>query len=406
MRLAANDPLDGSTDRQPGAKKSRGTVLVYTAELLPYSETFVRDHVASLTRGGAILVGSKQVNGLSTEGLETALLPDSRWAQVRLWLMGKSAALDRLVESRGITLIHAHFAGAGARLAQYARRRGLPLLVTLHGQDVLRRPSATARDLMTRLLWGRLMQAADLFLPVSDYLAAKAVERGFPRAKLKRHYLGIPLFAREEKRLTGSGTPTILFIGRLVEKKGLSYLLRACAILARRGHEFQLRIVGDGPLLEQCRAQSRSIGDRVTFVGRVPPERVREELHGAQIVCMPSIEAADGDNEGLPIVSLEAQAAGLPIVAFDQGPVPECIQDNVTGLLAKDRSVEDLASCLDRLLHDPELRRRIGDEGRRNVEAFFDIERQSQKLEDIYDAVLATRSKSCAEDGRQGGGQA
>jgi glycosyltransferase involved in cell wall biosynthesis len=376
--------------------KSRGNVLVYTAELLPYSETFVRDHVASLTRGSAILVGAKAVTGLSTDGIETALLPDSRWARIQLWLMGKSEALDRLVETRGITLIHAHFADAGARLAEYASRRGLPLIVTLHGSDVLRRPGVTARDFVTRFLWRRLMRATDLFLPVSDHLARKAKERGFPPAKLRRHYLGIPLFAHADVDLDGDNAPTILFIGRIVEKKGLPYLLDAARILARTGHDFKLKIIGDGPLIEECRAKARLVEDRVSFLGRVSPARVREELSAAQIVCVPSIEAEDGDNEGLPIVSLEAQAAGLPIVAFDQGPVPECVTAGVTGLLAKDRSAEDLASCLSRLLHDPELCRRMGAEGRRNVEAHFDIERQSEMLEEIYEEVLATRVKSCA----------
>jgi glycosyltransferase involved in cell wall biosynthesis len=309
--------------------------------------------------------------------------------------MGESQELDRLVKERSITLIHAHFADAGARLARYARRRGLPLIVTLHGSDVLRRPGSSPRDLLTRVLWRRLMRSAELFLPVSDHLARKAEERGFPREKLRRHHLGIPIFRDPGPARDTDSPPTILFIGRIVEKKGLTYLLDACRILATSGHDFQLRVIGEGPLLEQCREKARVIGERVAFLGKVPPERVRDELASAQIVCMPSIEASDGDNEGLPIVSLEAQAASRPVVAFDQGPVPESIEDGVTGLLAKDRSPEDLASCLSRLLHDPELCRRMGEKGRGNVEANFDIERQARLLEGIYQEVLARRRKSC-----------
>jgi glycosyltransferase involved in cell wall biosynthesis len=388
MRLAANaaDPLPPHQPADEEATRA-GTVLVFAAELLPYSETFVRDHVASLRRG-AVLVGAKAVTGLSTEGLETALLPNSRWSRILLWLTGISPTMDRLVAAHDVKLLHAHFADAGARLAQYARRRGLPLVVTLHGADVLRRPERTAGALMNRLLWGRLMRSAALFLPVSDYLARKAVERGFPEAKLRRHYLGIPL-TPPLLRQPSEAPPAILFIGRLVEKKGLPYLFDACSILARRGHDFRLRIVGDGPLLESCRERAEALEGRVSFAGRLPPEQVREELRQAQIVCMPSIEAADGDNEGLPIVALEAQAAGLPIVAFDQGPVPECLRANATGLLARDRSAEDLASSLERLLEDPELRRRLGHDGRRHVEENFNIERQSEELERIYDGVLA-----------------
>ena len=111
---------------------------------------------------------------------------------------------------------------------------------------------------------------------------------------------------------------------------------------------------------------------------------------------MPSIEAEDGNNEGLPIVSLEAQAAELPVVAFDQGPVPEAIRADVTGLLARDRSAEDLAACLERLLRDPQLRQSMGEQGRRHVETNFDIARQSRVLEDIYERVLAGRPGALA----------
>lgn len=388
MRLAASAPEPSPAHRPADDRSARaGTVLVFAAELLPYSETFVRDHVASL-QSNAVLVGAKAVRGLSTEGLETALLPDSRWSRVLLWLTGLSPTMDRLVETHDVKLIHAHFADAGARLARYARRRGLPLVVTLHGADVLRRPGGNIGGIMTRLLWRRLMRSADLFLPVSDYLLRKAVERGFPPAKLRRHYLGIPV-PPPLLRQASDAPPTILFIGRMVEKKGLPYLFDACAILAERGHEFQLRIVGDGPLLESCRQRAESLHGRVSFAGRLSPDQVREELRQAEIVCMPSIEAADGDNEGLPIVALEAQAAGLPIVAFDQGPVPESLRAGATGLLATDRSAEDLAASLERLLDDPELRRRLGHEGRRHVEEKFNIERQSEELERIYEDVLA-----------------
>jgi glycosyltransferase involved in cell wall biosynthesis len=322
------------------------------------------------------------------------LLPDSRWARAQLWLLGKSPTLDELVDTREVALIHAHFADAGARLAKYARRRGLPLVVTLHGSDVLRRPGRSVRGLITRLLWRRLMRSADLFLAVSDHIADKAMARGFPPAKLHRHYLGIPISAAAKKKWCSSAPATIIFIGRFVEKKGVPYLLDACHILANEGHSFALRIIGDGPLLEQCRAQALPLGERVAFLGRASPDVVREELAAAQIVCMPSIEAADGDNEGLPIVSLEAQAAKLPIVAFDQGPLRECVEPDVTGLLARDRSAEDLARCLARLLHDPDLRRRMGIQGRRKVEAQFDIKEQSEKLEDIYERVLARQPSS------------
>ncbi len=147
-----------------------GTILVFTAELLPFSETFVRDHVAHLRRFNAILVGAREVRGLPTTGLVTAVLPHSLWNRVTLWFAGISPAMDRLVKEHGVTAIHAHFSDAGARIVRYAKRRGLPLFVTLHGADVLRRPRRSIRRLVSDLLRAEMMRSTDLFLPVSDYL--------------------------------------------------------------------------------------------------------------------------------------------------------------------------------------------------------------------------------------------
>jgi colanic acid/amylovoran biosynthesis glycosyltransferase len=384
----------------PPIKKAQpkvGTILVFTAELLPFSETFVRDHVTHLRRFDAILVGAREVRGLPTTGLVTSILPHGRWDRMRLWFAGISPAMDRLVKEHGVTAIHAHFADAGARIVRYAKRRGLPLFVTLHGADVLRRPRRSIRRFVSDLLRAEMMRSTDLFLPVSDYLTEEAVDRGFPPERVHRHYLGIPLFPRLTGATSRAGTtPTILFVGRLVEKKGLSFLIRACELLARRGCDFQLRVVGNGPLLERHRAEAARVGQQVEFTGALPPDQVRQALQAADIFCMPSVEARDGDNEGLGLVCLEAQAAGLPVIAFDQGAIPEAIEAGRTGLLARDRSVDDLAACLERLLLDLALRRRMGEEGRRNVERRFDIDQQTKQLEDIYDRVLSRSEAAIA----------
>lgn len=399
MKKAAEDLLQRPREGAPEMVEQRaGTVLVYTAEVLPYSETFVRDHVASLKGRNAILVGAKAVAGLSTEGLITALLPEGRWSRLLLWTAGISPALDKLVKDHDVQLIHAHFADGGARVANYARRCGLPLVVTLHGSDVLRHPRKSARALLNFYLWRDLMRSTDLFLPVSNHIARAAAARGFPAAKLRLHYLGIPIGPRVERTANNEAAPIILFVGRMAEKKGLPYLIEACHILAGRGRNFRLKVIGDGPMLEKCRAEAKLLAKKVAFLGRLAPERVQKELAVASIFCMPSVEAKDGDNEGLPIVSLEAQAAALPVVAFDQGPVPEAVGADVTGLLAKNGSSEDLADCLERLLLDPKLRRRLGEQGRRNVEKNFNIESQSRLLEETYDSVLAQRSDARKAD--------
>ena len=133
---------------------------------------------------------------------------------------------------------------------------------------------------------------------------------------------------------------------------------------------------------------AKRINVNAIFLGKQPRERVKEEMARARVLCMPSIRASSGDNEGLPIVALEAQASGCPVVAFDQGPIPAAISNGVTGLLARDRDVGDLASCIQRLLNDELLSREMSIAGPPFIARNFDIFNQTVSLEEIYTEIL------------------
>jgi colanic acid/amylovoran biosynthesis glycosyltransferase len=360
--------------------------------LLPASQSFVRDHADSLRDFHVVLVGVRRTEGLDVSHLETFVLPDSRVQRIFLWLFGRSRVLDRLASDRNVVAIHAHFADAGMKIAAFAERRKLPLIVTLHGADVLRRrPSNPVQRLLTGYLRRQMFRCAALFLPVSDFIRTAALRQGYPAARLKRHYLGIPLAQpqREPSRKACRDTPRLLFIGRLVAKKGLSYLLEACRRLASEGCRINLTVIGDGPLAAKHRAEAVELGDRVRFAGTLTPEAVRREMATADIVCMPSTEADDGDNEGLPIVALEAQATGVPLVTFDQGPLREGVIAGTTALMVPDKSVEGLAEAIRQLLNDAELRARMGAAGRAFVNERFDIRHRSRELEEIYRKLVS-----------------
>jgi glycosyltransferase involved in cell wall biosynthesis len=150
--------------------------------------------------------------------------------------------------------------------------------------------------------------------------------------------------------------------------------------------------VGTGPLDGYLRNIARDRNLPIELRGALPHAAVLEEMKAAAIFCMPSTQAADGDNEGLGLVFLEAQMLGVPVVAFRQGPVPEAVIDGETGLLATDRDAQDLARALATLLDDPDLRQRMGHNGQKFVRATFDLTQQAGRLEDIYDAVLRERA--------------
>lgn len=370
----------------------RPTVLVFTTVLLPYSQTFIRDHVTSLRIFSPLLIGLKRVPGLNLDGIRTEIIADSAVQRYLLYWFGISRKLDQIIAQTGSRLIHCHFVDGGALLARYCKRRAIPMIVTVHGSDVLRKDAGGLKTWPRNFLKKRSFKITSLFLPVSNFLMSAALRAGIPVERTRLHVLGIPLMrAPTVPRL--ANPPVILFVGRIVKKKGLRFLLEAAALLKTEGVQFIIKVVGDGPERPSLEAYATSLGLPVTFMDVLAPDEVRDEMDRADIYCMPSTQAEDGDNEGLPIVSMEAQSRMLPVVAFNQGPTPEAIEHGKSGILVEDRNSVELAAALKSLIDSAELRLSMGREARLLAEERFDIHTQAQKLEAIYQEVLGQMPK-------------
>jgi glycosyltransferase involved in cell wall biosynthesis len=302
-------------------------------------------------------------------------------------LSGISASASRLVDKAKPRLAHLHFLTVAAAMLPFLTRHGIPFIVTAHGYDatVVKFRNPVLRALMRARL-GRVFAHAQCILCDSDYLRDCVIERGCPPDKAVRHYIGAPVPAMRSVERDPS---RVLFVGRLVPKKGILNLLRAASIVRESGQPIHLRVIGDGPQRAEAEKLASELGLNVDWLGTQPHSRVLQETSEAAVFCLPSSRAPDGDNEGLPIVYLEAQALETPIVAFDQGPVPEAVAHGETGLLAPDHDVAALAENIGALLKDRNLAFRLGQAGRRRVLEHFDIEKQSQRLERIYDSVVA-----------------
>jgi len=270
---------------------------------------------------------------------------------------------------------------------RHARRLRIPLIVTLHGWDVTAGPRQPGRrGARHRRRIRAVFRSATTVLAVSEYIAEQAVRHGADPAKVVVHYLGIPLPEQLHAADDGGAEPCdVLFAGRLVEKKGVADLLDA---LERSAPTARTVIVGDGPLRAELERDARARSLDVEFTGMLPPEALRRRLEQAKVFAAPSRTAADGDAEGFGLVFLEAAAAGLPVVAYAHGGVPEAVQDGVTGLLAPEGHVAALGDALDRLLTDEELRRTLGDNAARRVVAEFDIRRRAGELERLYGRLV------------------
>ncbi len=370
-------------------------IIVYRDGLLAYSETFVRDQAEGLERFVPYYAGSRRVEGLGLPEDRTVVVNggghSGKAAEVLYKLTAVAPGFYRRVERIGPALVHAHFGPDGVSAMPLARRLGVPLLTTFHGFDATMTDEHARRSFYRHRAYlrgrERLQREGRLFLAVSEYIKGRLVDVGFPPEKVVVHYNGVrtDLFRPDPG---AEREPIVLFVGRLVEKKGCEYLVRAMARVQEAVPEAELVVIGTGPLRAQLEEAAGKMLRRSRFLGALPPGEVRAWMGRASVLSVPSVTARTGDTEGFGLVFAEAQATGLPVASFDGGPIPEVVVHDETGFLAPERDWERLAGYISRLLEDGDLRRRMGERGVERVREKFDLAERTCALEEIYASVL------------------
>lgn len=173
---------------------------------------------------------------------------------------------------------------------------------------------------------------------------------------------------------------TILFVGRLAEKKGAKYLIEAMNEI-----DAKLIIVGDGPERESLETQSKKINADIEFVGPKNKDELSKMYASCDVFCAPSIIAKDGDKDGLPVAIVEAMASGAVVVASDVGGISEII-NNENGFLVKEKDVQGLKRKINKLLSDDLLRNTMSQKARTTAER-YDFVKIGERYKDIFDSL-------------------
>lgn len=371
--------------RRPVDTSRSHSVLIWRDLLLPPSETFIANQIASLREWEPVLGGVREIEGgLPLVSRPRLLLENGdrlapRFDRRLFWSFGVSGRLMSLLCT--VRLAHAHFGPDGSRLVRTARVVHCPLVVTFHGYDI------TIRRVVSDVGYRPLFRYASHLVAVSHFIRGALELAGAPPYKVRVVPMGIPI-CEPAKRYTKGGQ--VLFVGRLVEKKGCADLIRALAAMPNRP---TLKIVGDGPLRSSLENLATSLRVEAEFVGTQPPDRVDVEMRRSSVLCVPSQTSSDGDREGFGMVFLEAAARSLPVVSYASGGVPEAVADRETGLLAPERDIPALGRHLSVILEDSALAERLGAEGRRRVERDFNIARCTAQLERVYDEAASRRHR-------------
>lgn len=302
-----------------------------------------------------------------------------------------ATAISREVASREIDHLHAHFANQPAFVAHLAHRlSGVTYSFTGHAKDLY-------ADALPRSLLRELVEAAAFAITVSEDNRRHLDDRlgGGLAEKLVRLYNGVEIPVDPPSRDRHRAL-RILSVGRLVEKKGIDTLLQAMAHLARRADGpsgIRLEIVGDGPLRQRLHAEARELGlgDRVDWLGALPHERVLKRMRAAELFVLPCRVAANGDQDALPTVLLEAMSQGLACISTPVGGVPEIVAEGVTGVLVPPDDPAALASSIHELVTASHRRQRMGAAGHERAARLFDRRANVATLRRLIEAAAGDR---------------
>jgi glycosyltransferase involved in cell wall biosynthesis len=297
-----------------------------------------------------------------------------RWGE-EAWPLRALAPAARRLRAGGERHIHVHFAaGAALHAMRLARLEGIGYSVVGHGYDVFREP----RNLSEKL------GAARFAVAPCEYTAAQLRRLLSEPTPVHVIVMGVD---GERFRRTGPppGGRTVVGVGRLVEKKGFRFLIEAAGLLELD----RLRIVGDGPLRAELQARARDLGlgERSELVDAWGEDAVAGVLAQADLLAMPSVLAADGDRDAMPVVVKEAMAMEVPVVASDEVGLPELVRPE-WGRLVPPGDPQALADAIAELLALPSERRaEMGAAGRRHVLAHCDLATETAKLAALIEAA-------------------
>lgn len=374
-------------------------VIFLTGLLLPPSETFIKMQGESLKQFTPYYFGNRYVKGLSLPSDRTFVINQGntlgKIKEAVFKLTGFAPELDRKIKQINPPLIHAHFGVNGVLAMPVAKRLGLPLITTFYGLDSTLNKSNFQKTSLTQQAYFRGLSAlkdeAKLFIAVSGFIKQKLIEQGFPPDKVVAHYIGVDTQALQTKpEITRE--PFVLFIGRLVEKKGCEYLIRAMAQVQSTDPNIELIMIGDGPLRGSLEALASGLLKKYQFLGTQTPDACKDWISRAKVLVVPSVTAESGDSEGLPTVMLEAQAMGLPVVASIHAGIPEAVIHGETGFLAPERDWEQMAQFISQLLANRELWQRFSINGQERIRLHFDLHNQCRGLENLYQTVISSFS--------------
>ena len=369
-RLAAFFDITVLSPRTPGSKKQE-TMSGMRVIRFPY---FFNRWEKLAMHGGGIL------NKLKSNPLYYLMIP--------FFLLGQMRAVVGLLRSERFDLIHAHWLipqGFVAALSLLMTGKKIPLLCTSHGGDLF---ALKGKGLQRLKRW--VMDKSAALTVVSKAMRKTVVAMGIDPDKVEVIPMGVDLKSLfTPDPCVQRKTDELLFVGRLVEKKGVQFLLEAMPAVLKKHPSIRLILAGSGPMEEELRQQAQrlQISDRVAFLGMVSQTKLPDLYRTATLAIFPFVVAKSGDQEGFGLVQVEAMGCECPIIAGDLPAIHDIITHEENGMIVESGNAQALADAIIRMLADPDLCAKLAGEGRRRVVQKFDWEIVAEKYAGEYKKI-------------------
>ncbi len=335
-------------------------ILDLSKSLLPFFEVTVLAPACPGAKKYEILEGIKviryhyfPVHNFETLCYPGAIVPRIKEKKWRILLvpflfLGLWFSLFRLLPKYDI--VHAHWLIPQGIVQSFFKKK---YIITGHGGDVTSLNIPLIKNLKIHAL-----KKAERITVVSHALEKYIVDFiGDRNIFVQPMGCDLSMFGAEnrvENYFDQGDKKVVLFVGRLAEKKGVSYLIEAV-----KNIDVKLIIVGEGPLEKQLKRQAESQRNKISFLGGKTHEELKKIYASADIFVAPSITAKDGDKEGVPTTIMEAMASGLPVIASDSSGIPEVVSDGENGFLTEEKNVEDIAKKITLLIENADLYKRL-----------------------------------------------
>ena len=302
-----------------------------------------------------------------------------------LWLLYTAIPLSK----KSYDIIHCQFGTQSFRGMSF-RNINAPrakLITSFRGHDI----STYVQEYGDRV-YDQLFKTGDFFLANCEYFQRRVLKLGCDEKKIVVHESGIDCtrFLYTPRHPHTDGRVRITTTGRLVEKKGIEYSIRAVAKQTLVNPNIEYNIIGDGPLREDLQQliQDLDVSHVVKLLGQKNQQEIIEILNNSQIFIAPSVTAKDGNQDAPVNVLKEAMAMGMPVVSTYHGGIPELVEDGISGFLVPERDADALAEKLGYLIEHPEVWPQMGKAGRAYVEAHYDTNKLNDQLVEIYRQLL------------------